>query len=92
VPEKSHPSADRRKRPATPPRPPRPGADLLEPSEAAHLLGLSVATLARWRMAGKGPAFVRPAPRLVRYRRADIDAWLGAAVRSTTEADARGAA
>lgn len=82
-------SADGRKRHATPPRPPRTDAALLEPAEAAHVLGLSVGTLARWRMEGKGPAFVRPAARIVRYLRSDIEAWLGQSVRSTSEADAR---
>lgn len=78
-----------RKRRPTAPRAPRTGAELLEPAEAAYLLNLSVPTLARWRMEGKGPAFVRPAARIVRYQRADIEAWLGASVRSTSEADAR---
>jgi predicted DNA-binding transcriptional regulator AlpA len=78
-----------RKRRPTAPRPPRPTATLLEPCEAAWLLHLSVPTLARWRMEGKGPAFVRPAARIVRYRPADIEAWLGASVHSTSEADAK---
>ena len=73
------------------PAAPRDGATLLTPEEAAYLLGRSVATLARWRVTGEGPAFVRPKPRLVRYRRDDIDAFFGAPIRSTTEADARDA-
>lgn len=71
------------------PCPPRPGIDLLVPAEAAYLLNRSVATLARWRVAGTGPAFTRPMRRMVFYRRADIEAFLGEAVQSTTEADAR---
>lgn len=77
-----------------PPRPqaPRPNTKIFTPAEVAYVLGCSVPTLAYWRIAGKGPAFVRPKPRLVRYRLEDIEAFLGAPVRSTTEADARDAA
>jgi len=81
-----------RKRRSQLPRAPQPGASALTPEEAAYLLNRSVATLARWRVTGEGPAFVRPKPRLVRYRLADIEAFLGAPVQSTTEADARDAA
>ena len=81
-----------RKRPSTQPRAPRAGAEWLAPAEAAHLLALSVITLARWRCAGFGPVWHRPAARIVRYRLCDIVAFLGAPVRSTTEADHRTAA
>jgi hypothetical protein len=64
----------------------------LTPEEAAYVLNRTVATLARWRVTGEGPAFVRPKPRLVRYRLVDLEAFLGAPVQSTTEADARDAA
>lgn len=80
-----------RKRPSTQPRAPRAGAEWLCPAEAAHLLALSVITLARWRMAGFGPCWHRPAARIVRYRLADVIAFLGAPVQSTTEADHRAA-
>ena len=83
--------ARKSRKPQTP-RAPHPNAVTLTPEEAAYVLGRSVATLARWRVTGEGPAFVRPKPRLVRYRLADIEAFLGAPVRSTTEADARDAA
>lgn len=42
---------------------------------AAALLGLSVATLSRYRAAGIGPAWARLGGRSVRYRRADVVAW-----------------
>lgn len=83
---------DRKRRKARLPRPPHPNATTFTAEEAAYLLGRSVATLARWRVMGEGPAFLRPKPRLVRYRLADLEAFLGAPVRSTTEADARDAA
>ncbi len=74
------------------PRAPHPDATILTVEEAAYWLKRSVATLDRWRVTGEGPAFLRPKPRLVRYRLADLEAFLGTAVRSTTEAATRDAA
>lgn len=85
-------ASGRKRRKPQHPRAPQPGATALTPEEAAYVLGRSVATLARWRVTGEGPAFVRPKPRLVRYRLVDIEAFLGTPVQSTTEADARDAA
>jgi excisionase family DNA binding protein len=49
---------------------------LLTPDDAAAYLGaLPVRTLERWRYAGTGPAFVRVGKH-VRYRLADLDAWI----------------
>ncbi|RRV39824.1 DNA-binding protein [Pseudomonas sp. o96-267] len=51
-------------------------ADLLTPEQAAQTLGLSVKTLATWRSTGRHAlAFVRCGAR-IRYRRADLLAWL----------------
>lgn len=43
--------------------------------EAANLLGVEVPTLRRWRQVGDGPTFMHIG-RLVRYRRADLVAWM----------------
>lgn len=54
-------------------------ADLPEMSrdvEVAELSGISAVTLRRWRAEGKGPKFVRIGERAIRYRRADVLAWL----------------
>lgn len=51
-------------------------SDLLTSNQAARLLGLSKSTLEHWRTVRKGPPFVRVGPRCIRYRRADLDAWL----------------
>jgi predicted DNA-binding transcriptional regulator AlpA len=48
---------------------------LLLPAEAAHLLALSPRTLEGLRLSGGGPPFVR-LNRAVRYRRADVLAWI----------------
>ena len=65
-------------------------ASWLTPSEAAEYLGLATQSLAYMRHVGKGPVWARPSPRVVRYRRADLESWLSSAtVRSTSEAAAR---
>ncbi len=79
-----------RKRTVTIPREPRAGGDWLSPAEAAHVLGVAAQTLAVWRHTGRGPAWSRPMPRVVRYRRTAIEQYLAdAEVHSTAEADAR---
>lgn len=52
------------------------GADLLMPEAVADELGIAPATLAAWRSRGTGPAFVKLGARLVRYRRADLSAYI----------------
>jgi excisionase family DNA binding protein len=47
----------------------------LTEAEAAHRLGLKVATLRAWRHQGRGPAYVRLG-RAVRYIVSDIDDFL----------------
>lgn len=47
----------------------------LRPDQAAIYLSLSVQRLARLRLVGGGPAFVR-AGRSILYRREDLDAFL----------------
>ncbi|GGY27578.1 helix-turn-helix transcriptional regulator [Streptomyces collinus] len=53
----------------------------LTPRDLAEELGVSTQTLANWRWTGVGPRYTklgdgRTSP--VRYRRADVDAWLQA--------------
>jgi excisionase family DNA binding protein len=43
--------------------------------EVAKRLNVSVASLRRWRLLKKGPAFVKIGA-LVRYRPEDLDSWL----------------
>jgi excisionase family DNA binding protein len=51
-------------------------AEVYSPAELADLLRVSVSLLERWRAAGDGPRFVRLGRRVLRYRKADVDAWL----------------
>lgn len=56
---------------------------LLPPTAAADMLGVSVASLARWRCDGTGPVFVKLGGR-VGYDPADLTAWVESRRRSTT--------
>ena len=47
----------------------------LSPEELAELTGHSVNTLAHWRGAGKGPAYLKLSHRIA-YSAADIEQWL----------------
>lgn len=52
-------------------------ADLLDVDELAELTGISRVTLGQWRAAGKGPPWTKLG-RAVRYRRAEVEAWIAA--------------
>lgn len=50
--------------------------ELLTPEKLAEELGIQVSTLRRWRGEGIGPKPTRLTYHLVRYRRADVNAWI----------------
>ncbi len=56
---------------------------LLNETDAARILSLSVKTLRRWRWAGKPPRFLKIGA-AVRYDPEDLDAYIEAARRSST--------
>jgi len=62
---------------------------LLTACDVAELLRVKEGTLAKWRVIGCGPKWVRlPNSRTIRYRRSDIDLWLDCCTyQSTREAD-----
>lgn len=63
---------------------------MLDERQVAETLNLSVFTLQRWRVKGRGPAFAKLGS-AVRYRRGDVDAWLRAnSFTSTSEATVAG--
>jgi len=63
---------------------------LLTRPDAARRIGLAPATLAKLAVFGGGPPMVKLG-RSVRYRAADLDAWLdGRTATSTIDAQARG--
>lgn len=49
-------------------------SDLITIEEAAHTLGVSVATLRAWRLAGKGPNAIRPGKRL-QFIRSEVEGY-----------------
>jgi len=49
---------------------------LLRPNDAAHYLGVSEATLAKWRCrVSNGPPYVKLGTRIVAYDQDELDAW-----------------
>ncbi|MDN5855537.1 MAG: helix-turn-helix domain-containing protein, partial [Actinomycetia bacterium] len=48
----------------------------LSPAQVARMLGVTTETLRRWRRLGSGPVARRVGPRLVRYDRVAVQAWL----------------
>lgn len=53
-------------------------ADLLDEREVADALHVAVNTLRNWRWKGEGPRAVKLGKRAVRYRRADVEAFIEA--------------
>ena len=49
---------------------------LLTPEEVSSIVGLSIETLAQWRSQKRGISYVKISRNCVRYRQADLDAWL----------------
>jgi excisionase family DNA binding protein len=51
-------------------------SEWLTPAEAAQVLRVDKETLKYWRRVGHGPAYHSPSRRMVRYSRADVDAFM----------------
>jgi excisionase family DNA binding protein len=66
-------------------RPIRGPPALLTTEEVAELLRLSVSILNKWRLAGRGPQFVKVGTR-VRYRLEDVAIFIAASTRGSTSA------
>lgn len=58
------------------------GADLLDDKAAAAMLDVSPGTLSVWRSTGRYALPFLKIGRKVRYRRADLQAWMDARVRA----------
>lgn len=57
---------------------------------AADYLGLSASTLAKMRLRGDGPLYMKAGPRVVLYDVADLEAWLESRKRRSTSEPDRG--
>jgi predicted DNA-binding transcriptional regulator AlpA len=64
--------------------------DLLTEGELARFLKMAPGTLRNWRTSGEGPPFLSLSSRAVRYRFADVEAWVNARRRRSTSAPTRG--
>jgi predicted DNA-binding transcriptional regulator AlpA len=64
---------------------PRRQGRLFRPPAAAEFLGVAVQTLARWRIEGIGPYFVKLGARLVAYPEDELHAFVAERRRSTSE-------
>ena len=59
--------------------------DYLTPEQVCELVpGMTKGNLAQLRYTGGGPVFLKPTPRVVVYRRADVIEWLESSERTTT--------
>lgn len=56
---------------------------LLTPEHAATRLGVAKQSLAKWRVSGTGPVFVKVGSRVF-YRPQDLDAWVETRLRRST--------
>jgi excisionase family DNA binding protein len=50
----------------------------LTTAQAAEYCNIKVKTLERHRQNGTGPPYIKVGPRIIRYRREDLDAWMEA--------------
>jgi predicted DNA-binding transcriptional regulator AlpA len=60
----------------------------MRPREAAEYLRLSESTLAKMRMRGDGPPYVKAGPRVVLYRQSSLEGWLTLNHRRSTSEEA----
>lgn len=67
----------------TPASTPAVPAEVLTSEQAASYLQLHTQTLHNWRVSGRGPQYCKIGS-AVRYRRADLDAWLATKLISST--------
>lgn len=50
--------------------------ELLNEHQVARMVGMSVATVRRWRVFGQGPRYIKVSGAAVRYKMGDVKAYL----------------
>jgi hypothetical protein len=50
--------------------------DYLDAEATSQIIDVDIRTLERWRQLRIGPTYLRLSKRCIRYRRADLEAWL----------------
>lgn len=63
--------------------------DLMRTPEAAKYLRLSASMLAKLRMRGGGPQYIKLGPRIVGYLKSDLDEWIASRSRRSTSQEIR---
>lgn len=63
------------------------GEPLLAPAALAAELGVTTKTLERWRMTGDGPPFLRISRKVIRYSKADVEAFLAHRIATSTASE-----
>lgn len=61
-----------------------PFPEYMSPEDVAEYTGLSTKFWATLRCKGGGPVYAKPSAKAVRYRRADVDAWMADRLRRST--------
>lgn len=62
---------------------------LLTPADVSEMLAVTSGALAQLRYLGTGPKYVKLTGRSVRYRERDVEEWVEAHLRSTTDPGSR---
>jgi len=57
---------------------------LLTAAQVSKITGMSETALAQGRYRGTGPVYLRLSARTIRYREADVQAWIDASARTQT--------
>lgn len=63
-------------------------ARFFTPAELEAVYRIPVATAAKWRWNGSGPAFIKMGAKVI-YRQSDVEAWIASNVRTCTPANER---
>lgn len=64
--------------------------NLLRPQQVAEKLLTTESTLAKWRLRGCGPKFLRLGLRNIAYRPEDLDDWVSNCVHTSTSGTGKG--
>jgi predicted DNA-binding transcriptional regulator AlpA len=60
-------------------------ARLLSPKQTSEFLAVPESTLAHWRSERRGPVYVKLEGSIVRYRKSDLEKYIGARIVEPTE-------
>ncbi|MDR4485374.1 MAG: hypothetical protein R3B95_19610 [Nitrospirales bacterium] len=64
--------------------------ELLTPQQVARNIFTTIGTLAKWRLKGIGPRFIKLGPRSIAYPKAELQSWLESNLRQSTSGGGKG--